>query len=122
MSANRSEEMGMTDLPTSPCLATSDEAVGVAAYPVTGRFRLGDGRLVWLRPLQAEDAPRLMALCKRLSPNTLRRRFLRSVVRCDPLEAQRLAAVDQVQRGALVAVPDPADDPPSAAVRRFHGA
>src|SRR5712664_5003454 len=90
MSANRSEEMGMTDLPTSPYLATSDDAVGVAAYPITGRFRLADGRLVWLRPLQAEDAPRLMDLCKRLSPSTLRRRFLRSVVRCDPFEAQRL--------------------------------
>ena len=78
-------------------------------------------RLVRLRPLQAEDAPRLMDLCKRLSPSTLRRRFLRSVVRCDPLEAQRLAAVDQVQRVALVAVPDPADDPPIIAVGRFHG-
>src|ERR1700737_363709 len=108
---NRSEEMGMTDLPISPPLATSDETLGDAAYPITGRFRLADGRLVWLRPLQAEDPPRLMDLCQRLSPNTLRRRFLRSVVRCDPLEAQRLAAVDQVQRGALVAVPDPADDP-----------
>ena len=74
-----------------------------------------------LRPLQAEDAPRLLDLCKRLSPSTIRRRFLRSVVRCDPLEAQRLAAVDQVQRVGLVAVPDPADDPPIVAVGRFHG-
>ena len=111
----------MTDLPTSPHLATSDDAVGDATYPIAGRFRLADGRLVRLRPLQAEDAPRLMDLCKRLSPSTLRRRFLRSVVRCDPLEAQRLAAVDQVQRVALVAVPDPADDPPIVAVGRFHG-
>ena len=116
---NRSEEMGMTDLPTSPHLATSDDAVGNAAYPIAGPFRLADGRLVWLRPLQAEDAPRLMDLCKRLSPSTLRRRFLRSVVRCDPLEAQRLAAVDQVQRVALVAVPDPAEDSPIVAVGRF---
>ena len=53
-----------------------------------------------------------MDLCRRLSPSTLRRRFLRSVVTCDPLEAQRLAAVDQVQRVELIAVPDPADDPP----------
>jgi GNAT superfamily N-acetyltransferase len=113
--------MGMTDLPTSPHLATSDDAVGVAAYPITGRFRLTDGRLVRLRPLQAEDAPRLMDLCERLSPSTVRRRFLRSVARCDPLEAQRLAAVDQVQRVALVAVPAPADDPPIVAVGRFHG-
>jgi len=113
--------MGMTDLPTSPYLATSDDAVGVAAYPITGRFRLADGRLVWMRPLQAEDAPRLMDLCKRLSPSTLRRRFLRSVVRCDPLEAQRLAAVDQVQRVALVAVPDRSADRPIVVVGRFHG-
>ena len=111
----------MTDLPTSPHLGSSDDAVGDAANPITGPFRLGDGRLMWLRPLLAEDAPRLMDLCERLSPSTLRRRFLRSVVRCDPLEAQRLAAVDQVQRVALVAVPDPADDPPIVAVGRFHG-
>jgi acetyltransferase len=89
--------------------------------PIAGPFRLADGRLVWLRPLQAEDAPRLMDLCKRLSPSTLRRRLLRSVARCDPLEAQRLATVDQVQRVALVAVPHLADDPPIVAVGRFHG-
>jgi len=35
---------------------------------------------VWLRPLWPEDAPRLMDL-KRLSPSTVRRRFLRTVVR-----------------------------------------
>src|ERR1700730_5253681 len=113
--------MGMTNRPTSPRLATTDDAVGAAAYPIAGPFRLTCGRLGWLRPLQAEDAPRLMDLCKRLSPSSLRRRFLRSVVRCDPLEAQRLAAVDQVQRVALVAVPDPVDDPPIVAVGRFHG-
>jgi hypothetical protein len=60
----------MTDMPDSPYLATSDDAVGVAAYPITGRFRLADGRLVWLRPLWPEDAPRLMDL-KRLSPSTI---------------------------------------------------
>src|ERR1700716_763551 len=112
VSQTGASEMGMTDLPTAPHLATSDDAVGDATYPIAGRFRLADGRLVWLRPLRAEDAPRLMDLCKRLSPSTIRRRFLRSVVRCDPLEAQRLAAVDQVQRGALVAGPDAADDAP----------
>src|SRR3982074_121289 len=106
--------MSMTDLPTS--LATSDDAVGNAADPVAGRFRLADGRLVRRRPLQAEDAPRLMDLCKRSSPSTLRRRFLRSVVRCDPLEAQRLAAVDQVQRVALVAGPGPPDAGPPVTV------
>ena len=100
---------------------TTDVSQTGATYPIAGRFRLADGRLVRLRPLQADDATRLIDLCKRLSPSTLRRRFLSSVVRCDPLEAQRLAAVDQVQRVALVAVPDPADDPPIVAVGRFHG-
>ena len=113
--------MGHDRSPDFTAPGPSDDAVGDATYPIAGRFRLADGRLVWLRPLRAEDAPRLMDLCKRLSPSTLRRRFLRSVVRCDPLEAQRLAAVDQVQRVALVAVPDPADDPPIVAVGRFHG-
>ena len=88
---------------------------------VRGPFRLGDARRVWLRPLGAEDAPRLIDLCRRLSPVTLRRRFLRSTVKCDPLEAQRLASVDQVQRVALAAVPEPKDpDAPILAVGRFH--
>src|SRR4030081_63841 len=78
--------------------ARLDDAVGDATYPIEGRFRLADGRLVWLRPLLAEDAPRLMDLCQRFSPSTIRRRFLRSVVGCDPLEAQRLAAVRHVHR------------------------
>ena len=101
------------------------DAVGTGGVPlqirIAGPFRLADGRLAWLRPLRVEDAARLMDLCKRLSPSTLRRRFLRSVVRCDPLEAQRLAAVDQVRRVALVAVPHPTDDSPIVAVGRFHG-
>jgi acetyltransferase len=87
---------------------------------VIGPFRLTDGRCVWLRPVTADDAPRLVDLCQRSSPVTLRRRFLRTVVRCNPLEAQRLAAVDQVRRVALAAVPDPAADGPIVAVGRFH--
>ena len=63
--------------------------------------RLADGRRVWLRPLNAGDAARLIDLCGRLSPETRRRRFLRSTYRCDATEAERLAAVDQVQRSPL---------------------
>ena len=85
-----------------------------------GPFRLADGRCVWLRPLSADDAPRLVDLCQRSSPMTLRRRFLRTVVRCNPLEAQRLAAVDQVRRVAVAAVPHPAAEAPIVAVGRFH--
>ena len=83
-------------------------------------FRLADARIVWLRPLSAEDAPRLIDLCRRVSPETRRRRFLRSTARCDVTEAERLAAVDQVERVALAAVSDPAPEAPIVAVGRLH--
>jgi GNAT superfamily N-acetyltransferase len=86
-----------------------------------GPLRLRDGREVWLRPLAASDAPALMALCGRLSPTTLRRRFMQLVPRCDPAMAERLAAVDQVQRVAIAAVPQPSADDTIVAVGRFHG-
>jgi acetyltransferase len=88
---------------------------------VAGPFRLADGRLVWLRRLRVDDAPRLVELCGRLSPLSLRRRFLHSVVRCEPELAERLAAVDQVQRVAVAAVPDPHVEGPILAVGRFNG-
>jgi acetyltransferase len=91
-----------------------------ATRGLVGPFGLADGRCVWLRPVTADDAPRLVDLCQRSSPLTLRRRFLRNVVRCSPLEARRLAAVDQVRRVALAAVPHPAADGPIVAVGRFH--
>ena len=86
---------------------------------IAGPFRLADGRDVWLRLLRADDAPRLIELCSRLSPLSLRRRFLRTVLRCDPDEAARLASVDQVRRVAVAAVPDPCVDGPILAVGRF---
>ncbi len=88
---------------------------------LAGPFRLADGRVVWLRLLRAEDAPRLTDLCHRLSPLSLRQRFLHSAVRCDALDVEGLAAVDQVQRVAVAAVADPASEGPILAVGRFHG-
>jgi GNAT superfamily N-acetyltransferase len=81
---------------------------------------VADGRRVWLRALTADDTPRLMELCQRLSPESRRRRFLRSSVRCDATEAQRLAAVDQVRRVAIAAVATPALDAAIIGVGRFH--
>jgi acetyltransferase len=100
--------------------ATIAEPSVQRATTVRGPFRLRDARVVWIRPLQSEDASRLVDLCGRLSQGTLRRRFFRSVVRCDPLEAASLAAVDQVQRVALGVVAAPARDAPILAVGRFH--
>jgi acetyltransferase len=85
-----------------------------------GPFQLADGRAVWVRPLRADDAPRLVELCQRLSPLTVRRRFLRERTRCDPQEALDLASVDQVQRVAIAVVPQPGADGPILGVGRFH--
>jgi len=88
---------------------------------ITGPFPLADGQFVWLRQVRAEDAPRLVELCQRLSPLSMWRRFLRSTARCDPQEAERLASVDQVREVAVAAIPDPHADSPILAVGRFHG-
>jgi acetyltransferase len=91
------------------------------AVASSGPIRLADGRWVWLRPLRAEDGPRLIDLCRRLSAETLRRRFLRERPMCDPHEADELAAVDQQRQVAFAAVPEPEADGPIVAVGRFHG-
>jgi len=86
-----------------------------------GPFRLADGRVVWLRPLRADDAPRLIDLSTRLSLETVRRRFLRERPACDPKEAHELAAAEQTRHVAIAAVPSPAAPGPIVAVGRFHG-
>jgi GNAT superfamily N-acetyltransferase len=86
-----------------------------------GPLRLADGRLVWLRALRRDDAPRLLDLSQRLSAESLRRRFLHDRPRLDAREAERLAAVDHRQRVAIAVTADPSDDSPILAVGRFHG-
>lgn len=76
---------------------------------------------MWLRPLRADDAPRLIDLSTRLSLETVRRRFLRERPACDPKEAHELAAVEQTRQVAIAAVPSPAAPGPIVAVGRFHG-
>ena len=87
---------------------------------VSEPLHLADTRCVWLRPLSFEDAPRLVDLCQRISPESRRRRFLRSTVPCDAREAERLASVDQAERVAVAVVPSPAPDAPIIGVGRFH--
>jgi acetyltransferase len=82
--------------------------------------QLADGRRLFVRPLRAADAPRLVDLCTRLSPETIRRRFLRPRAQCSPAEALVLASVDQVRRVAIALVTGRADDARIVAVGRFH--
>ena len=85
-----------------------------------GPIQLTDGRVVWIRRLRVDDAPRLIGLRGRLSPETVRRRFLRDRPSCDPREAEALADVDQVRRVAFAAVPTRGADGPIVAVGRYH--
>lgn len=86
----------------------------------SGPFRLSDGRTVWLRLLNRDDAPNLIELYGRLSPESIRRRFFQVRPSCDPRQAQELAAVDQIRRVAVAAVPDPSATNTIVAVGRFH--
>jgi GNAT superfamily N-acetyltransferase len=71
---------------------------------VTQSFRLRDGRLVQLRPVVGEDAPRLSRLCERLSAESSRLRFFRAGRRLTPAEALALADIDHARNEAIVAL------------------
>src|SRR5437667_9475135 len=63
---------------------------------------LRNGASVRVRAIRPDDEPRLMALCRRLSPRTVYQRFF-SVRRLLPEEAHAFANVDYRQRMAVVA-------------------
>ena len=67
-----------------------------------GTISLRDGTQANIRPIKADDAPRLIALFDRLSPQTIYHRFLgfRKVLTYE--EAKRLAEVDYQKQMALV--------------------
>ena len=66
---------------------------------------LRNGASVRVRAIRPDDEPRLMALCRRLSPRTVYQRFF-SVRRLLPEEAHAFANVDYRQRMAVVAEVD----------------
>lgn len=66
---------------------------------------LGDGTRVHLRPIRTDEAPRLLGLYDRLSPESLYFRFF-AVPDKDRAKAEYLAHVDYVDRYALVAEVD----------------
>src|SRR3954452_4369021 len=66
--------------------------------------RLDDGRLMWIRPILPGDAWRLQEGVRRLSAETIHRRFLGAKPSFSPRELRYLTEVDQVDHIALVAV------------------
>jgi hypothetical protein len=71
----------------------------------TPRVTLPNGASIRLRAIQPDDARPLMALCRRLSSNTVYQRFF-SFRRLLPEEAHAFANVDYRQRMAVVAEVD----------------
>ena len=88
------------DLETVPVIVPPSQTVGI---PDAGRIvTLRSGIDVRLRPIRPDDAPRLIALSRRLSPRTIYQRFF--TVRELRLEdAAALSSVDGHDRVAIVA-------------------
>ena len=79
---------------------------------------LRNGASVRLRPIHPDDAPRLMALCHRLSPRTVYQRFF-SARRLRPEEADAFANVDYRERMAVVAEVDTGQELDLIGVARY---
>src|SRR2546429_9228524 len=71
---------------------------------------LRNGASVRVRAIRPDDEPRLMALCRRLSPRTVYERFF-SFRRLLPEEAHALANVDDRRRMAVAAAMDDGPEP-----------
>src|SRR5205809_5523378 len=79
---------------------------------------LRSGASVRVRAIRPDDEPRLMALCRRLSPRTVYQRFF-SVRRLLPEEAHAFANVDYRQRMAVVAEVGDGPEPELVGVARY---
>lgn len=67
-------------------------------------YRLADGRQVVLRPIRGDDKRRLSAAFDRLSPESVRLRFLAPKAKLSSAELRYLTEVDGTDHVALVAV------------------
>src|SRR6266849_5941633 len=79
---------------------------------------LRNGASARVRAIRPDDEPRLMALCRRLSPRTVYQRFF-SFRRLLPEEAHAFANVDYRQRMAVVAEVDDGPEPELVGVARY---
>src|SRR2546426_1749974 len=79
---------------------------------------LRNGASVRVRAIRPDDEPRLMALCRRLSPRTVYERFF-SFRRLLPEEAHAIANVDDRRRMAVVAEVDDGHEAELIGVARY---
>ena len=101
-------------------MRSAGHTVGIQGFPadVERVVVLRNGASLRLRPIRPDDAPRLMALCHRLSPRTVYQRFF-SPRRLRPEEAYAFANVDYRERMALVAEVDTGQEPDLIGVARY---
>ena len=101
-------------------MGTRGQTVGIQGVPagIEQVVVLRNGASVRLRPISPDDAPRLVALCHRLSPRTVYQRFF-SPRRLRPEEAHALAHIDYRERMALVAEVDTGQEPDLVGVARY---
>ena len=101
-------------------MRSAGQTVGIQGFPgdVERVVVLRNGASLRLRPIRPDDAPRLMALCHRLSPRTIYQRFF-SPRRLRPEEAYAFANVDYRERMALVAEVDTGQEPDLIGVARY---
>jgi acetyltransferase len=74
-----------------------------SGLPEPEKITLPDGLALTIRPIRPDDAPGLQALHSRLSPETIRQRFLAMITALTDTEAHRLANVDYCCTMAFVA-------------------
>jgi acetyltransferase len=95
-------------------------AVEIARYLADPgqHLTLRNGASVRVRSIRPDDEPRLMALCRRLSPRTVYQRFF-SFRRLLPEEAHAFANVDYHRRMAVVAEVDDGQELELVGVARY---
>jgi len=104
----------------APILSKPGQPVGIhgVSCDVDQVVVLRNGASIRLRPIRPDDAPRLMALCHRLSPRTVFQRFF-SPRRLRAEEAHALANVDYRERMAIVAEVETGQEPILIGVARY---
>lgn len=91
--------------PENPRPAEAEPQAPTAVWPEPQVVTLRDGSRVIIRAVRPDDAPRLQALFRRLSPESIFFRFLGQARELSDRQAQRLATVDYERQMAWVATP-----------------
>src|SRR3954451_19405372 len=102
-----------------PCHA--GPSYGIVMVMTGTHITLDDGTSLTLRAINEDDTERLMAMHRRLSEATVRRRFFAMLPELNPKQAHRFTHVDGTDRAAVVAATAEGDLVGVARYDRFPG-